>query len=47
MCEVCDECYNCAYYLDDYWNCTGDGEPCHEYIPNKRDAEERKEGLEE
>lgn len=33
---VCKECKElCDYYLDEYWNCQGESEPCEEFF-NRR-----------
>ena len=33
---VCKECKElCDYYLDEFWNCPGDSEPCEEFF-NRR-----------
>ena len=33
---VCKECKElCNYYLDEYWNCQGEPEPCEEFF-NRR-----------
>ena len=38
--DACDECRDCDYFLDEYWNCQGGIEPCLEFYPklgsNKR-----------
>lgn len=42
MSEVCDECYDCKYYIantDEGWDCVGQDKPCHEFI----EAEQLKE----
>ena len=31
--DACDECTECCYFLDDFWNCQGEPEPCHEFHP--------------
>lgn len=31
--DACDYCFECKYFLDDYWNCQGDIEPCFEFLP--------------
>ena len=30
--DACNECLKCQYFLDDYWNCQGEKEPCHEFV---------------
>ena len=30
--DACDECLRCRYFLDDYWECQGQKEPCHEFV---------------
>ena len=29
---ICDECYKCKYFHDDYSNCQGAEEVCFEFI---------------
>ena len=31
--DACNECQECDYFLHYYWNCQGELEPCHEFIP--------------
>lgn len=31
--DACEYCFECKYFLDDYWNCQGDIEPCFEFSP--------------
>lgn len=38
-----ENCYNCAYYHHDYWNCQGSEKPCHEYYPDYTDDDEAEE----
>jgi len=33
--DACDYCYECEYFLHEYWNCQGELEPCLEFIPKK------------
>ena len=33
--DACDYCFECKYFLDDYWNCQGELEPCFEFLPKK------------
>jgi len=44
-CERCEYCFECKYFLDDYWNCQGDIEPCFEFSP-KKDSKYRKVEIE-
>ena len=30
--DACDDCYKCRYFLDEYWNCQGEKEPCYEFV---------------
>ena len=30
--DACNEFLKCQYFLDDYWNCQGEKEPCHEFV---------------
>lgn len=43
--DACDYCFECKYFLDDYWNCQGDIEPCWEFIP-KKDSKYKKVEIE-
>ena len=33
--DACEYCFECKYFLDDYWNCQGAIEPCFEFLPKK------------
>ena len=41
---ICDECINCKYYWenqdDEYMNCDGEENPCHELIDISRKRRE-------
>lgn len=39
--DACVYCMECEYFLNDYWNCEGDIEPCVEFVP-KIDSEYKK-----
>lgn len=43
--DACDECYECDYFLHDYWNCQGELEPCLEFYP-KKDSKYKKVEIE-
>ena len=31
--DACNECKECGYFLDDYWNCQGEPVPCFDFYP--------------
>lgn len=39
---ICEECFYCRYFENDYWNCTEDDTPCFEYDPIEEESEEQR-----
>ncbi len=33
--DACDYCKECDYFLNEFWNCQGESEPCLEFLPKK------------
>ena len=33
--DACDCCKECIFYLDEFWYCVGEMEPCLEFCPKK------------
>lgn len=33
--DACEYCFDCEYFLHEYWNCQGELEPCWEFLPKK------------
>lgn len=31
--DACNACWECDYFLHEYWNCQGEEEPCLEFLP--------------
>lgn len=31
--DACECCKECDYFLNEFWNCQGEPEPCLEFLP--------------